>query len=71
MASKLAFHCDACKREKGETNHWFLIFRTPRPVPEFVLIPWDDTRARDPDYSHICSHECAHTRLEEFLGSLQ
>jgi hypothetical protein len=68
------YRCDYCPAIKGETNHWWM---RRISAETFVLEPWDGATAGRLDrddisgvrvYEHICSEQCAHTALSQWLS---
>jgi hypothetical protein len=78
--------CDVCKREKGLTNHWYLVNCTDSPnlptevdsdtipfwKPSVLLLPFSRADAVDIDQgSHACSHECAHKLIDRWMAKIE
>jgi hypothetical protein len=56
------YTCDVCGTQKKESNHWFVLFSP------FYLSTWTNEAQNVEDAVHICSSQCAHKKLEEFLS---
>ena len=65
--------CDVCGRQKQETNHWFLCF-TMKGALGITFGAYNDRdlvpARRGLNIQDICGEACAHTRLSQFLDSL-
>jgi hypothetical protein len=68
------YRCNYCTNVKGEANHWHLRL-TETSIgrvnggPSFVLIPWNDQAADEPDVEHICSEQCAVKALSKWMAT--
>ena len=62
------YKCDYCLNQKGETNHWWL---RPQDSEMFTLLAWDEARASDEGYEHICSESCAAKALSKWMARRQ
>lgn len=69
MAEFLSYRCDECGRTKGESNHWFRLFRVPGP--RVTIVPWDlpkrDERAEE---KHLCGMACAMKAITKELEAM-
>ena len=59
MATFIAYCCDICNTQKGETNHWFRAVCLPGPT--FILIPWSEShdQVAVKIEKHLCGLPCA------------
>jgi hypothetical protein len=64
MKVRYPYKCDYCLNQKGETNHWWL---RPHDTELFTLLAWDEARAGDEGYEHICSESCAAKALSKWM----
>ena len=62
------YKCDYCLNQKGETNHWWL---RPHDSELFTLMAWDEARAGNEGYEHICSESCAAKALSRWMARKQ
>jgi hypothetical protein len=60
--------CTACKTEKKETNHWYLLFADDHEEdgPSFSVTTWSNVLAVAAD-ACACGETCAHTLLSRWL----
>jgi hypothetical protein len=64
------YTCDVCGVQKKESNHWFRL-SSPQKLDYYLIVgfhlfPWS---SKEMELElHICSSECAHKKLEEFLS---
>lgn len=58
------YQCDYCPEKKGLTNHWHLRIKGAA----FMLIPWDELKAEQPEVEHICSESCAIKALSLYMA---
>lgn len=75
MPIELAVRCDKCKKEKEQTNHWFMIrFSDSAFVSRTVTMsvePFDLHTARNNENFHIfCGEACALKFVSENLKEL-
>lgn len=62
------FTCDQCGIEKGETNHWFILFAGANG---FEMRPWPDRMegAYKTSWRHICGQNCASILLARWMAT--
>ena len=61
--------CSACKAEKRETNHWYLIFADEvEGIQMFAVSEWDDAEANKAS-ACSCGETCTHTLLSRWLAT--
>jgi hypothetical protein len=68
MKVRYPYKCDYCLNQKGETNHWWL---RPHDAELFTLLAWDEERAGEEGYEHICSESCAAKALSKWMTRKQ
>jgi hypothetical protein len=71
------YKCDQCGIQKGETNHWWLLFsdievtkvgnRQELFRSGVLIVPWDAVSADHDDAKHICSQGCASKEVSQWM----
>jgi hypothetical protein len=67
------YRCDYCDKLKGESNHWWLSL-APDSIGAlggtvgFVMVPWGEMAALEPNVEHICGQECAAKALAKWMA---
>ncbi len=69
MSREEIYRCDVCKKQRGETNHWFLIQFHVRDEYEasIQIFAWDDQLAEE-DLFHLCGEGCVQRKVSEFIA---
>jgi hypothetical protein len=57
--------CDYCA--KAVSTFWWVL-DTRGGGDQFCLLPWDDKYSDLPGIEHICSNECVHKALRQYLN---
>jgi hypothetical protein len=64
--------CNLCKREKEQTNHWFVVIERPG-MEGLLILPIES--AGEPikgyTYKDLCGEACAHKYLSAWLEELK
>lgn len=58
------YKCDVCGKQKGDVNHWWLVWMTPFA---FTVRPWGDDQVERTSI-HLCGNECVQRKVSEFLS---
>jgi hypothetical protein len=71
-----SFRCDICGKEKGQVNHWWMMWLLPKLLPYGAAVHiqgWEDRDAPIEGRKHLCGQECTHKMLDRFLttGSME
>ncbi len=65
MSREEIYRCDVCKKQRGETNHWFLgRFETEAGM---YITSWDAGAPDDDDVFHLCGEGCVLRKTSEFV----
>jgi hypothetical protein len=70
------FNCDVCGKQKGNVDHWWLVWIEPyRPHEQAAerqllkIYPWENMSAHDADVKHLCGQACLQKLVERWLNS--
>lgn len=66
MGVKTIITCDVCGKQKGDVNHWWLVWASRQGmwIEPFRLIEADSQP------KHICGQECAIRSLNDYMNSI-
>ncbi len=70
MSREEIYRCDVCKKQRGETNHWFLVeFQnvSGERGASIRIFAWNDQSADD-DVFHLCGEGCVQRKVSEFIA---
>lgn len=57
MAISQVHTCDGCGKQKGETNHWYLV-ACHDFSNKIEILAWSNEASKLQDLNHICGMEC-------------
>lgn len=67
-----SYFCDVCGRQRGATNHWWIVFlerdaALAALVMMLVIRRWSAAAASDPQVKHACGRECTQKLVERWM----
>ncbi len=71
MSREEIYRCEVCKKQRGETNHWFLIEfqgESGGHKGSIRIFAWDDRSAAEDDVFHLCGEGCVQRKVSEFVA---
>jgi hypothetical protein len=77
MSGNFTYHCDVCRKAKGEANHCWMALATIKDedltefYPTLLVWPWDDGHAeRHEHVKHLCGADCLFKYQSQWMAEV-